>query len=252
MKVLKPNFELLERIGITSRFRDYQGYKLEIEQKDFDSLKTFFKGEKAKESMEELFFYQLNFCENFSPETVNFIEDEKSFFQMLDQLQKVDFSKLQKIELEFSDRKNEGGEKISLHPDWVKLFGTLIKSEFEQDSKNREVTPKGKIKELNKIQKIDSVNRLRIQKAQPDILKIIQANNPEANQMNSFLCAYALFYQKGYRLKFDRDNTEKEDDELTEADFLQRIEETTNPMQYKVFDKIIFDRTRVCKNVKRK
>lgn len=219
--MLKPNFELLDKIGLLSDFGKFKGYKLEIDQVDFYSLEEFFKRQKAEKAMHELFFYQLNFIQKFKDETEIFIENQKSFFQMIDQLQKVDFSKLQRIQLEFSDRTNEHGEKISLHPDWVNLIGKIIRSELEEEVKDREATPKGKIEELNNIQKIDSVSRIKIQKAQPDIFKIIQAKNPEATKASSFLCAYALFFQKGYRLNFRSSIN---------------AEEETNPMKLDSFE----------------
>lgn len=219
--MLKPNFELLDKIGLLSDFGKFKGYKLEIDQVDFYSLEEFFKRQKSENVMHELFFYQLNYIQKFKDETENFIKNEKSFFEMIDQLQKVDFSKLQRIQLEFSDRVNEHGEKISLHPDWVNLIRGIIRSEFESEIENRKITAKGKIKELNNIQKIDSTTRLKIQKAQPDIFKIIQAKNPEATKASSFLCAYALFFQKGYRLKFRSSIN---------------AEEETNPMKLDSFD----------------
>lgn len=204
---LKPDLELLERIGILNPFDTFHRgpYLEEIEKSDFESLSPFLTCWGAGEALQELFFYQLNFvpiCQPPKPQTLRLIQENQTYFQSREKLAKMDFNQLKGIKLIFGKRNN--GIKADLPPDLVKYFGDWIKKELEAE-KTAETTPAEKLKELKEIQKTLKESKLKIQKALPSVGAILKAKSPKATftEKQIILCAYGIFYQRGHRLNFE-------------------------------------------------
>ena len=204
---LEPDFELLERIGILSNpFIPYLhpgGYQMEVEETDFKTLSPFLIRWGAGEALQELFFYQLNFvpiCEPPKPQTLHLIQENQTYFESRIKLEKMDFSKLENIKLNFGK-----GVNADLPPDLVKYFGEWIRKELESE-KPKDATASEKLQQQKKIEKDFQNSKLKIQKSLPKLEAILKVKNPEATfeQKQIMLCAYGIFYQRGHRLDFTR------------------------------------------------
>jgi hypothetical protein len=208
---LNPDLELLERIGILSPIDTlFKDYKLEVEESDLKSLEPFLNRWGGGEALQELIFYQLNFvpiCRPTRPQTLELIQEDKTYFQSREKLLRMDFSQLQRIQLKFGK-----GINADLPPDLVFYFGQWIKNELESE-KPAETTPAEKLKELKEIESQLQNSKLKIQKALPSVEAILKAKSPEATftQKQIMLCTYGIFYQRGHRLDFeDHTGTEPE------------------------------------------
>jgi hypothetical protein len=120
---LNPDLELLERIGILSNpFLPYLhrgSYQMEVEEKDFETLSPFLICWGVGEALQELFFYQLNFvpiCEPPKPQTLQAIQEDRTYFQSREKLEKMDFSQLKGIKLHFGKDSKGNGINADLPP----------------------------------------------------------------------------------------------------------------------------------------
>jgi hypothetical protein len=216
---LDPDFELLERIGILSNpFVPYLhrgGYQMEVEESDFKSLEPFLIRWGGGEALQELFFYQLNFvpiCQPPKPQTLQVIQEKRTYFQSREKLEKMDFSQLQGIKLHFGKDSKGNGINADLPPDLVYYFGQWIKKELEAENQT-ETTPAEKLRELREIESQFKNSKLKIQIALPSVDAILKAKSPETtfDKKQIILCAYGIFYQRGHRLNFeDQTGTEPE------------------------------------------
>ncbi len=227
---LNPDLKLMERIGILNPFDPYTkpgGYKMEVEEKAFESLSPFLIEWGAGEALQELFFYQLNFvgkCKPPKPQTLKIIQEDRNYFQSREKVLKMDFSRLQGIKLHFGKDSNGNGINADLPPDLVFYFGQWIKKELESE-KPAETTPPEKLQELKEIEKQLQNSKLKIQKAIPIVEAILKNKTPEAtfNKKQSILCAYAIFYQLGHRLDFREEKEPGEDNPFSDQ-FKARME----------------------------
>jgi hypothetical protein len=210
--ILQPDLEFLKSIGILTRFNEYLNNGVsQMEESDFKSLEPFLTRWGAGEALQELFFYQVNFVEAFKPlnkETLNFLQNDITFFQSRAKMEKMDFSQLQKITFNFGK-----GLNADLPPDLVKYFGNLIKSELDSE-KPSENKVSDKLKEVKAMEKVYNDSKLKIQKAIPNVEAILTGRNKDTifDDKQSILITYALFYQRGHRLYFRNEIDEGDDD----------------------------------------
>ncbi len=201
---LDPDMELLQKIGIwdTSTDAIIRSPKFEVEQNNFLDLYPFLKHWGAGKALHELFFYQQNFIPTSPsphPQSLKMIAENRAYFQSLEKILSMDFSKLEKITLNFGKGKN-----ADLPQHLLSYFGGWIRKELESENPMDD-TPAEKLQELKEIEKSLTSNKLKIQKAFPSVEAILKGKNPTTTFQNKqvILCTYALFYQHGYRLNFD-------------------------------------------------
>ncbi len=219
---LEPDFELLERIGLFSNpyfpYLHRGGYQMEVEEKDFESLSPFLIRWGGGEALQELFFFQVNFVEPHKPisdKTLKLILDQRDYFQSRAKLEKMDFSKLKGLKLQFGKDSKGNGINADLPSDLVSYFGAWITKELEAE-KTAETTTAQKLQELREIENQLNNSKLKIQKALPTVQAILKAKSPEAvfNRKEIILCTYGIFYHRGHRLNFeDHKGTEPESPE---------------------------------------
>lgn len=231
MRELKPDLELLRRIE-ELRLDFYLAHKsngpiMEVDERIYFGLIPFLESCKAKEAIEELFFYMVNFVPPLPNESYinNLFDNEKAFFTDIESFYKLNFDNLQFINLGFND-----GKKYDIPPFFLKYLGNLI----EQTIKS-EIEGPGKLPEID--QKIKKGRRRNTHQGEikasiPAVEAIIQAKAPNVrfSQTDKALCTYAIFYARGYELNF---NAKK-----------HAIKEETDPFEHQSFD-----RKRVSNNI---
>jgi hypothetical protein len=205
---LNPDLDLLERIGILSNpFRPFiqGGYQMELMEKDFESLSPFLIQWGGAEALQELFFYQLNFCDP-PKQKWKFLNELREEQENIKNLKKFNFSQLKRITLEFTENEFEKGEKINLNPEIVKYLKGIIENEIENSD------PQSELKKLKDFEKEYENKKLKIQKALSSVEAILKAKSPEAtfDLKQVILSTYAIFYQRGHRLDF-RGETDPEE-----------------------------------------
>lgn len=215
--ILEPDFELLESIGIGNDFLKLNGYKLEVEETAFESLKPFLIRWGGGEALQELFFFQLNFINESKPvstSVLNLFNSQREFFESRTKLEEMDFEELESITLHFGN-----GKKANLPSDLLEWIANLVKSELESE-KPENVLAIEKLKEWKILEKNWRNSKKKILEALPKVEAIMKAKFQGSNITDKqiMLCTYGLFYQRGHRLKFE-DHTGTEPESL-EDNFL--------------------------------
>lgn len=206
---LNPDLKLLESIGIIQDPLDSLlrgGPIMEVDDKDFETLRTFLVAWRAGDSLHEIAFFQANFVKKWQPPhpgLIKMIEEHREYFEAREKLLRMDFSKLQGIKLHFGKDDRGTGINADLPKDLLQYFGDLILSELVGEAPP-DARPLDKIRELKKIETRLNHSKSKIKNSFSKVEAILKAKAPgiALDQKQVMLCTYAMFFQYGHRLYF--------------------------------------------------
>lgn len=206
---LNPDLKLLESIGIIqdpldTLFRG--GPIMEVDDKDFETLRTFLVARGAGDSLHEIAFFQANFVKKRQPPhpgLIKMIEEHREYFEARKKPLGMDFSKLQGIKLHFGKDDRGKGINADLPKDLLQYIGGLILSELESEAP-RDASLADKIEELDKIETRLNHSKSKMKDSFSKVEAILKAKAPgiALDQKLVMLCTYAIFFQYGHRLYF--------------------------------------------------
>lgn len=215
---LNPDLKLLESIGIIqdpldTLFRG--GPMMEVDDGDFEALRTFLVAWGAVDALHELAFFQANFVDKPPRDgTKKMIKEHREYLQSREKLLGMDFSKLQGIKLHFGKDDRGKGINANLPKDLLQYIGGLILSELESEAP-QDASLAGKIEELKEIEKRLNHSKSKMKDSFSRVEAILKAKTPgvQLEQKQVLLCTYAIFFQCGYRL-YSKENSPYEDHEV--------------------------------------